>query len=356
MSQQPTTENRAQRRAREREEKKAAKRFANFNSESKPLPTASVSSKATLNNKKKHRKSIAGSTKPSIVPNVSTSPGSKISAVVGKSPCKLIMVESSTAPSVAVQAAYNVKPTVAPAKTTTKKIEKVQQTAPKSIEPVVVELPKSEPEVVQTPQKENTQEEKNGGNSSVVDPMVDNVDTPKVSEDESKIEPESSSEEVHSSTATPEKPTIASPACNDTTATTDGKPEPNKSAVTLVGNEESEKPSAPQQQANTPAPTSQTVKTSAETPSATPSSPTISDTTPATSEKKTPTVLDIFKKEKSKKVSELGWHGLPGVAETSLFLLMLCTCFHETNYQSVPQSKSDSKKESKKKAWQFWKK
>jgi hypothetical protein len=308
MSQTPTTENRAQRRARERQEMKAAKRLASFNSDSKTLSTDSVPTKASLNNKKKHRKSNVSPTRPSFDTQVSGSPGSKISAVVGKSPCKLIMVESAAAPFVSVEAAYPMKVSVVPVKATTvptittpQPIEQVQQ--PAVTEPEVVELPKAEaPVLKQTPQKENSQEEKNGGNSSVVDPNVNvdetmNAPAVNVTEVESEKEPDSPSELLHSSIATPETTIIASsPACNDTT--TDSQAEPNKSAVTLIGNEESEKPSAPQQQANTPAPTSQTVKTP---PVETSSVKSPSNNT-TVSGKKSPNLLDIFK-EKSKKVS-----------------------------------------------------
>jgi len=311
MSQNPTTENRAQRRARERQEMKAAKRLASFNSDSKTLSTDSVPTKASLNNKKKQRKSNVSPTRPSFDSQVSSSPGSKISAVVGKSPCKLIMVESAGAPFVSVEAAYPVKASIVPVKasiapinvptiTTTQPIEQVEE--PTMAEPEVVELPKAEmPVVEQTPQKENNQEEKNGGNSSVVDPNVVSVDetmNAPVAEVESEKEPESSSEILHSSIATPETTTViaSSPAYNDT----DRQPESNKSAVTLVGNEESEKPSAPQQQANRPPPPTspQTVKTPpVETQSV--KAPT-SDT--QVNGKKSPNLLDILK-EKSKKVS-----------------------------------------------------
>lgn len=313
MSQTPTTENRTQRRARERQEMKVAKRLASFNSDSKTLSTDSVPTKASLNNKKKQRKSNVNPSRPSFDSQVSSSPVSKISAVVGKSPCKLIMVESAGAPFVSVEAAYPVKASIVPVKasvapitvptiTKTQPIEKVEE--PTVTEPEVVELPKAEmPVVEQTPQKENTQEEKNGGNSSVVDPNVNVVSVDEtmnapVAEVESEKEPESSSEILHSSIATPETTTViaSSPACNDT----DSQPEPNKSAVTLVGNEESEKPSAPQQQANRPPPPTspQTVKTPpVETQSV--KAPTSNAQVNA---KKSPNLLDILK-EKSKKVS-----------------------------------------------------
>lgn len=308
MSQNSTTENRTQRRARERQEMKAAKRLASFNSDSKTLSTESVPTKASLNNKKKQKKSNVSPTRPSLDKQVSSSPGSKISAVVGKSPCKLIMVESAGAPFVSVEAAYPVKTSivlakasVAPTVATTQPIEKVEETTMK--DPEVVELPKAEmPVVEQTPQKENTQEEKNGGASSVADPSVsvDETTNAPVAEVERKKEPESSSELLHSSTATPETTTViaSSPAYNDT----DSQPEPNKSAVTLVGNEESEKPSAPQQQANRPPPPTspQTVKTP---PVETQSAKAPTSNTKVNSGRKSPNLLDILK-EKSKKVSQ----------------------------------------------------
>ncbi|KAI8580104.1 hypothetical protein K450DRAFT_239433 [Umbelopsis ramanniana AG] len=305
MSQTPTAESRAQRRARERQELKAAKRLASFNSDTKTLSTDSIPTKASLNNKKKHRKSNVSPTRPSFDTQVSSSPGSKISAVVGKSPCKLIMVESAGAPFVSVEATYFMKVSVAPTITATKPVE--QQ--PVVNEPEVVEAPKVEaPLVEQTPQKENSQEN-NGGNSSLVDPTVDDTMNAAIVTEAEK-ESERSSEIAHSSIATPETTVIASsPACNDSHA------EPNKSAVTLIGNEESEKPSAPQQQANTPAPTLQTVNTP-------PVETSRSKSPSGVNGKKSPNLLDILK-EKSKK------------------------------------SKSDSKKEakeSKKKPWQFWKK
>ncbi|KAG2181799.1 hypothetical protein INT44_008614 [Umbelopsis vinacea] len=297
MSQTPTTESRPQRRARERMELKAAKRLGSFNSDSKTLSTDSVPTKASLNNKKKYKKLSVSPTKPSFDTQVSSSPGSKISvAVVGSSPCKLIMVESAGAPFVSVEADYSMKVSAVP----TRQLEQQQPAeevfeAPKIVAPKI-EAPLVEaPLVEQTPQKENSQE-KNGGNSSLVDPTVEDtmMNAPIVTE----AEPEKSSEILHSSmVATPETTVIASsPAC------TDGQAEPpNKSAVTLIGNEESEKPSAPQQQANTPAPTLQTVNTPpVETPR----------TKSPPHGKKSPNLLDILK-EKSKKVS---WAKMDGIA------------------------------------------
>lgn len=307
QTQQPV-ENRGQRRAREKEEKKASKRLASFHSEAKPSSTQSV---PTLNNKKKNRKSTAPVKAMSERP-VSDFSNEKISATAAmKSPCELIMVESTTAPSVAVKANYDpvIRAIVTDVAEDHQAVDKEEEASLADQNQEVSSTTMSQA-ITQTPQEEESKEN-DGGSASVADPITNDSDSKQAHSSVEKTETVSEAE--HSSVAAAAKTVVQDETTTNQQLTPASKQELNtpvasestKSNVTLVGKEEVEaekkqqqKPEMAQPQANgdvspvsesKEAPEGKVLSTKGK-----------SDA----NDKKSSNVLDLFKKEKLKKV---GW-------------------------------------------------
>ncbi|KAJ2961659.1 hypothetical protein NQZ79_g3098 [Umbelopsis isabellina] len=312
MSQTPTSENRAQRRAREREEKKAAKRLASFNSDTNPGSSQSVPT-ISSNNKKKSKRSTGGSLKKA---NGLTTPQSEKPAfysVVGPSPCPLIMVESGAAPSVAVDVAFSQhKQTNKPVTVTS------QETAPmtKSVDQTVVPNGVQDDQAASASKKEEATVAATAATATAAATASspnEPVAQKEVKEEKGQVvdsvvsggQPEagSNADQQHSATTVEDKKQLQTAPASEKEKGSSPNPTPsesNQTNKTLVGKEDSEK-----QQSSSP-------KKDA--------TPPVSASPPPAEGKKSPNLLDKFK-EKSK-----------------------------------TGAKNEPKKESKKKIWQFWKK
>ncbi|KAG2185082.1 hypothetical protein INT43_000995 [Umbelopsis isabellina] len=317
MSQTPNSENRTQRRAREREERKAAKRLASFNSDSQPSSSQSVPTLSS-NNKKKNKKSTGGSFKKTNGLATPQDEKPAYNSVVGPSPCPLIMVESGAAPSVAVDVAFSQhkqinKPVTATSQETAPMTKSVDQTAvPNGVQDdqaasalkkedataaaVTTAATTTAAATAATPSSVNepvAQKEVKEEKGSVVDPVVNG----------GQAESGPNADQQHSATTVEDKQQLQTTPASEKEKGSSPKPTPsesNQTNNTLVGKEDSEKqPLSPQKEAN--------------------SSP-VSNSPPPSEEKKSTKLLDKFK-EKSK-----------------------------------TGAKNEPKKESKKKVWQFWKK
>lgn len=300
MSQTPTGENRAQRRARERDERKAAKRLASFNSDSQPGSSQSVPT-LNSNNKKKSKRSTGGSVKRTDGLATPLDEKPAYFSVTGPSPCPLIMVESGAAPSVAVEVAFSQhkqtnKPVTATSQETAPMTKSVDQTAvPNTVQAAdqAAPVPKEKEHATvaaaataatataaaataSSPNEPVAQKEVKEEKGPVVDPIVNG----------GQPETGSNADQQHSATTVEDKKQLQTTPASETEKGSSPKPTPsesNQTNNTLVGKEDSEKQqSTPPMKEAKPSPVS--------------SSPSPSD------EKKSAKLLDKIK-EKAKSVS-----------------------------------------------------